>query len=98
MGLTPLQYAAANNRNAAVIQALLDAGADVEAKSSFGPPPLMLAEIESNEEAIRLLSCPVGVTQTALFEHQSGAPLMRHKWKKNCAVVLMPTRKKNMLV
>ena len=54
-GWTPLHFAADNNESAAVIEALLEAGADVNARSDDGNTPLDWAEIVGNETAIELL-------------------------------------------
>ena len=56
MGQTPLHAAAGNNKNPAVIQALLDAGADITAGTQHNRTPLHLAAIENeNVEVLKVL-------------------------------------------
>ena len=51
----PLHYAAEYRANPAVIQSLLDAGADPNAKKDLGETPLDFAEDAGNTAAVELL-------------------------------------------
>src|SRR5438034_6975999 len=53
-GVTPLQLAATNG-NAAIVELLLKAGAEVNAPNSNGTTPLMFASASGKTDAIRIL-------------------------------------------
>lgn len=55
MGLTPLMYAAGNNRDANVCQALIEAGAAVNESDDEGFTPLMYAAINNDPAVIEAL-------------------------------------------
>ena len=53
--ITPLQLAALNNDNPAVVRTLLDNGANIEAKSDDGGTPLHAASHNENPAVVRTL-------------------------------------------
>jgi ankyrin repeat protein len=53
-GVTPL-FMAARKGNAAIIEALLNAGADIQSRSTVGTTPLMMTAASGNADAVRVL-------------------------------------------
>ncbi|MET0404340.1 MAG: ankyrin repeat domain-containing protein [Cystobacter sp.] len=53
-GWQPLHYAA-DRRHALLVQQLLDAGAAVDARTTLGTTPLMLAVLQADEDTVRVL-------------------------------------------
>ena len=54
-GLTPLHVAAFQNTSEATIQALIDSGADIQAKDNLNRTPLILAQFVGNTAAVNVL-------------------------------------------
>ena len=78
--------AASYNENAAVVQALLDAGADLEARTEYGVTPLMLAASNNESSVVQaLLDAGADLEARDVFGNK---PLMEAaRYNENAAVV-----------
>lgn len=90
-GLTPLMVAARRSRKAALLEALVSAGAPVDQPSGLGMTPLMVAAASGNAEGVRIL---LALSADVKLEDADGMTALTHSvlardWNAQAAELLI---------